>query len=75
MKEELLRIESVTKRRGYACAGVILVDGWAVDAAPIYRWMIGMRDTDILSWPAITSYDTSDLNADGSQDDGGHQES
>jgi len=38
----------------YATAGVVVHDGKVVQAAPIYRWMIGKYWEDCKSWKKIT---------------------
>lgn len=37
----------------YSSAGVVVKDGEVVDAAPIYRWMVGKRWEDVLTWNRI----------------------
>ena len=34
----------------YACAAVMVTDGTIVDAAPIFRWAVGGRLDQFLSW-------------------------
>lgn len=35
---------------GYACFGIISRDGIIVDAAPIARWMVSKRLTEVKPW-------------------------
>lgn len=39
---ELFRVDT-----GYACAGVICRNGQVIEAAPIYRWMVGRPMAEI----------------------------
>lgn len=38
---------------GYACAGIILKNKICIEAAPIFRWMIGKNDIEISKWKKI----------------------
>lgn len=35
---------------GYACAGVVMDGDTCIDAAPIFRWMVGKDRADIRRW-------------------------
>lgn len=39
---------------GYACAGVVVgTEGAVIDAAPIFRWMIGKQWASVKRWKKI----------------------
>lgn len=46
--ETLIQIDT-----GYACAGIIVRDGRVVEAAPIFRWMLGKKWFDVVNWRNI----------------------
>ena len=46
--EEVFQVDT-----GYACAGVVVLHGWVIDAAPIYRWMIGKSWASVKRWKRI----------------------
>jgi hypothetical protein len=41
---------------GYACAGIVMEDGVCVEAAPIFKWMIGKRGREIKKWRKIRQW-------------------
>lgn len=40
---------------GYACAAIVVEGSVVVEAAPIFRWMVGKQLAEVEQWPRILS--------------------
>jgi len=40
---------------GHACGGIVVLHDCVIDAAPIFRWMVGKSYAEVASWKRIVS--------------------